>query len=250
MARLIALLGFALLCGCNRSGDVIHPQRSRSNEPAVAPAASAFCLDETKQVISLDTRIAPQQRRRFDIGLGSITLETLKVTDNMLTFLYTPEVEGGYTIYECTVPISPTPVEIKIDSDGTPGATSFDLTECNVIGNGNATAHPPSQPFRVPAENEIARVNPDLVGLGPSDYFKEFKIEEGDLLKILRDYHVIPERDWLHNYSHVAFGDRTGTITLRTGTKIKYMVRPGGLASLTFPDGRKLFLADLGGSRK
>ena len=106
----------------------------------------------------------------------------------------------------------------------------------------NSTACPPTPP-RVPVEKEIDRVTPDPVHRGPNDYFKDFKIEKSDLLKILRDYDVIPEREWLHNYSHVAFGDRTGTITLRDGTKFKYMVRPGGLATLTFPDGQKLFLA-------
>ena len=88
-------------------------------------------------MIYLDTRVAPGQRRRFDIGLGSISLETLSVKDGKLTFHYTPEVEGGYTIYECTATVGPKAVEFKINPDGTPGETSFDLKKCKVIRSGN-----------------------------------------------------------------------------------------------------------------
>jgi hypothetical protein len=137
MGRFLAVLGVSLLCGCNPSGDAGSRQPGKSKEPDVAPKMSAFSLDETNQVILLDTRIAPPQRRRFDIGLGSITIETLSVTGNKLTFRYTPEVEGGSMIYECTVLISPTPLEFKIAPDGTPGATSFDLTRCKVIPQRN-----------------------------------------------------------------------------------------------------------------
>jgi hypothetical protein len=96
-------------------------------------------------------------------------------------------------------------------------------------------------PLRVPAEKDIEQFYPDPVRRG--FHFKDFKIDRADLVKILRDYHVVPKQDWKHNYSHVGLADRTGTIVLRDGAKIQYMVRPGGLASLTFFDGRKLFLA-------
>jgi hypothetical protein len=93
----------------------------------------------------------------------------------------------------------------------------------------------------VPAEKDIELFYPDPVR--PDVHFKDFKIDKAALAKILGDYHVIPKQDWKHNYSHVGGEDRTGTIVLRDGTKIGYMVRPGGLAALTFLDGRKLFLA-------
>ena len=97
------------------------------------------------------------------------------------------------------------------------------------------------RPLRVPAEKEIEMFYPDPVRRDV--HIKDFKIDKADLVKILHDYHVIPKQDWKHNYSHVGQEDRTGTIVLRDGNKIQYMVRPGGLASLTFLDGRKLFLA-------
>jgi len=96
-------------------------------------------------------------------------------------------------------------------------------------------------PLSVPAEKDIELFYPDPVRRDV--HFKDFKIDKGDFVKILRDYQVIPKQDWKHNYSHVGGEDRTGTIVLRDGTKIQYMVRPGGLATLTFLDGRKLFLA-------
>lgn len=96
-------------------------------------------------------------------------------------------------------------------------------------------------PLRVPAEKDIEQFNPDPVRRDV--HFKDFKIDKADLVKILRDYHVVSKQGWKHNYSHVGGEDRTGTIVLRDGTKIQYMIRPGGLASLTFLDGRELFLA-------
>jgi hypothetical protein len=98
-------------------------------------------------------------------------------------------------------------------------------------------------PLNIPAANEIERVTPDPVPPGPTDHFKDFRIGRADVLEILRKYHRVAEEEWLHNYSHVAFGDRTGTLTLRDRSIVRYMIRPGGLATLSFADGRKLFLA-------
>ncbi len=112
----------------------VGPIRSDIEHP---PAASAFDFDTANRVISMDTRIAPAQRRRFDIGFGSVTLETLRLVNGELTFRYTPEIEGGYTIYECSVAVSPEPVRIQVTAGGLPGTTSFDLADCLVIGRGN-----------------------------------------------------------------------------------------------------------------
>jgi hypothetical protein len=138
MSRLMPLLGFAIASGCGLSGDAATQVPAPSEQVVESsPKARPFRLDEKKQIIYLDTQIAPGQRRRFDIGLGSITIQTMQVKDKKLTFLYTPEVEGGYATYECTVPVSSKPIEFKIDSDGTPGKTSFDLTKCKIVKRGN-----------------------------------------------------------------------------------------------------------------
>jgi hypothetical protein len=135
---LIPLIALTAICGCEPATQGENPQLSAAEPAAAAPQeASAFRLDDARHVIYLDTRIAPGQRRRFDIGQGSISLETMDVKDGTLTFRYTPEVEGGYTVYECTAPVGPAPVEFKINPDGTPGETSFDLKKCKVIRSGN-----------------------------------------------------------------------------------------------------------------
>ena len=138
MNRFLVLLTITLACGCD-------PPRDSSVQGTDAPKAvvqpstqfSAFRFDADKKRIYLDTRVAPPQRRRFGIGQGSVTLETLSVKNGQLTFRYTPEVEGGYTIYECTVPISPTHIEFEINRNGTPGKASIDLSNCKIIRRGN-----------------------------------------------------------------------------------------------------------------
>ncbi len=92
-----------------------------------------------------------------------------------------------------------------------------------------------------PKSSDIAefKANP----LSSTTYFKDFKVGRTDLEDILRTWHQVSQEHWQHGYSHVAFGDRTGTIKLKDGTSIKWMVRPGGLASFTFQDGTALYLA-------
>ena len=74
-------------------------------------------------------------------------------------------------------------------------------------------------------------------------HFKDFKIERRDLEDIINTYHQISEEHWRHGYHHIAMNDATGIIILKDGSEVKWMVRPGGLASLTYPDGRIIFLA-------
>jgi hypothetical protein len=74
-------------------------------------------------------------------------------------------------------------------------------------------------------------------------HFKDFKIGPEELQTILETYRVVSRDRWGRDYHHVAFGDRTGTITLRDQTVIHWLVRPGGLASLTFPNQVQIFLA-------
>lgn len=138
MRQFLLLLGLVFVCGCGPS-DNASIQKPNVTKAVVdsSPKTSAFRFDEQNLVIYLNTQIAPPQSQRFDIGQGSITLETLHVKDNKLTFQYTPEIEGGYTIYECTVPVSSAPLEFKITSDGIPGATSFSLENCKKIRSGN-----------------------------------------------------------------------------------------------------------------
>ena len=74
-------------------------------------------------------------------------------------------------------------------------------------------------------------------------HFKDFKVERKYLEDILRTWYQVSQEHWRHGYSHVAFGDRTGTIKLKDGIIIRWMVKPGGLATLTFQDQTVLYLA-------
>ena len=106
---------------------------------------------------------------------------------------------------------------------------------------GSVVAEQNKTPLRVPAEKEI---RPSiLIPSPPTSTSRTSRSTRQAWSRFSAITDVIPKQDWKHNYSHVGEEDRTGTIVLRDGDKIQYMVRPGGLASLTFLDGRKLFLA-------
>jgi hypothetical protein len=76
-----------------------------------------------------------------------------------------------------------------------------------------------------------------------SRHFRDFTITRTELCTILATYFEVAQEQWLHAYHHVAFEDRIGTITLKDGVVLKWLVRPGGLATLSYPDGVVLFLA-------
>ena len=63
-----------------------------------------------------------------------------------------------------------------------------------------------------------------------------------DVVVFLREAKAVSKDVWLHDYSHVGMADHTGTITLNTGEKIRWLIRPGGLGQLTLQDGTELFL--------
>ena len=126
---------FASFLGCTSQEPV--QKQAETSDVDREETESAMTLSATKSKIMLDTRISPPQRRRFDIAQGSITIETLSVEDGSLVIHYTPEIEGGYTIYECRLPISAQPVVFEIDSSGCLGEPSFDLSECRIIKTGS-----------------------------------------------------------------------------------------------------------------
>jgi len=71
----------------------------------------------------------------------------------------------------------------------------------------------------------------------------DLNISKKEMDAILQDYYVIDREQWLNTYSHVAGLDRTGSLILKDGSIIKWIVRPGGLATLEYPDGKKNYLA-------
>ena len=95
----------------------------------------------------------------------------------------------------------------------------------------------------LPACSSISEFVADTPPPAPSDHFRDFRIDRAALCEIMSSYVVVTRDQWLHRYSHVAFGDRTGTATVERGAVLRWMVRPGGLATLTFPAGEVVYLA-------
>ncbi len=101
------------------------------------PVGSAFTHDEDLNRAILDTRVAPPQKQTFWLGLGSVTIETVSVNEGVLKLRYTTEIEGGYSVSECDVRISPSPLVFQFGSDGTPGQPPDALQNCKPIRLGN-----------------------------------------------------------------------------------------------------------------
>ena len=76
----------------------------------------------------------------------------------------------------------------------------------------------------------------------PTGAWKPAQVTCDDVVAFLMEAKAVSQDAWLHSYSHVAHSDYTGTITLRTGERVRWLIRPGGLGSLTFQDGQELFL--------
>ena len=93
----------------------------------------------------------------------------------------------------------------------------------------------------IPASDAIAScaVESQAVGAGA---WKPPRVTCQDVVVFLREAKAVSKDVWLHNYSHVAMADHTGTIILNTGEKIGWLIRPGGLGRLTLQNGTELFL--------
>lgn len=62
------------------------------------------------------------------------------------------------------------------------------------------------------------------------------------VIYVLRKSRAVTSKDWHHKYHHVAHKDQHGYITGPDGTRIIWMLRPGGLGVLVYPDGGTMFL--------
>jgi hypothetical protein len=97
--------------------------------------------------------------------------------------------------------------------------------------------------LQVPTAAQIASCSADPVANASNSYFWKLRVTCADFMEFLSQADVVTEEQWLHNYSHVGDGDRTGRLTLHGGSVVRWMVRPGGLAYLEFAEGRKIYLA-------
>lgn len=111
-----------------------------------------------------------------------------------------------------------------------------------VLGLG--TACPDSLPRGQRDSLAIVRFTADSPAPVPrgATHFAAFRVDSAGLSGILQSWFLVTRQNWEHNYSHVGFGDRTGTAQLRSGHTVRWLVRPGGLAFLEYPDGHRLYL--------
>jgi hypothetical protein len=97
-----------------------------------------------------------------------------------------------------------------------------------------------------PRAEDIAEVTVDEEGLvmeGNWRILNKASVSPQEVEAAVRTYHVVTQDAWSHYYSHVARMDSTGLLKLTDGTKIRWMMRPGGLLVLRYPDGRWVYLA-------
>lgn len=73
----------------------------------------------------------------------------------------------------------------------------------------------------------------------------EEKIRFGwqDLRKILMQYQLVPEYIWKNEYNHTSGMDIEGYIRLKSRERIRWLVRPGGLACVVWENGTVIYLA-------
>jgi len=83
-------------------------------------------------------------------------------------------------------------------------------------------------------------VKDERVARRGSEYFAPVSIE--DVRERLTRYVVVSREEWDNGFSHVALGDEGGWLTTATGC-FQWIVRPGGLAWIVYPDGTAVYLA-------
>ena len=103
------------------------------------------------------------------------------------------------------------------------------------------TLSPLESKVALPAPLDIARFVADPIPA--KSHWPDYKITRQILDEVLTKWHQVSEDQWQHGYSHVAMEDRIGTIKLKDGITVQWMVKPGGLATLEIDNGAKVYLA-------
>lgn len=129
--RCFLVILLLMLAGCSQGTPSLKPT-------AQTAPGTAISYDESTRVLRIDPAVDAKQKISYGFPLGSVTVETLGHKDGQLRFEYTHEVEGGYQVYLCKVPVDGPPVTIELPTGGdTEPVTSFDLENCEFIREGN-----------------------------------------------------------------------------------------------------------------
>ena len=88
-----------------------------------------------------------------------------------------------------------------------------------------------------------AKLKKDEELVDSTEYWDKFASDVEEVRFLLSTYVVIREDQWSHGYSHVNGGDQAGWATFKSGLKLKWILRPGGLAKLVYKDGGTIYMA-------
>src|SRR5688572_22417172 len=127
-------------------------------------------------------------------------------------------------------------------------ATTFMVQACNKE-KGTAISQPsPSTSTALrhswPIDLRHAEImKDDKLVLKRSEYWSQLDTPIEEVRKSLSEFVAVDKDTWLHQYHHVSGGDQAGWIILPNGERIKWMLRPGGLAYVEYADGTQVYLA-------
>jgi hypothetical protein len=103
------------------------------------------------------------------------------------------------------------------------------------------TLSPLESEVSLPVSQDITEFVADPIPA--KSHWPDYRITRQMLDEVLTKWHQVSADQWQHGYSHVAMEDRTGTIKLTDGTTVPWMVKPGGLATLTLGAETTVYLA-------
>jgi hypothetical protein len=98
-----------------------------------------------------------------------------------------------------------------------------------------------AEELRLPQSADVTACSSDLPS-GGLNHWKNLLVTCPDVIETLAQAKVVSEAKWKNEFSHVAGGDRYGHLLLSDGTRLRWMVRPGGLEWLEWPSGQRLYL--------
>jgi hypothetical protein len=121
------------------------------------------------------------------------------------------------------------------------GRSDFSRMVPKPLGMKYEKSFPLGRPWPVDLSRATIELDNSLVQAW-DNYFKNWRPTPDDVRRTLARYRVIAFSEWGGMRSHVGGNDRGGRITLADGTRLKWMLRPGGLGVVVYPDGGAVYL--------
>jgi hypothetical protein len=118
---------------------------------------------EKDKSLSFDPKTCTQGQATVFWALGSTSVKVLGHKDGHCVFELKAEVEGGYRVYLCKVPVDGGVVTVGA---GMPPKTSFPLDKCKVIRGGNMLNG--SQWLPIEGTDQVVHYRDAVAGKGPS----------------------------------------------------------------------------------